>query len=237
SPYISAVSMSVAPRSRPSRNVAISSARRARSSAMRQVPMPNAGTLSPAGRTTVFMRSPQLVRGAANCARQRGWVGAGSANGSAGESVHASIGPSHRTVGPVHLDTLRAAVEPCDINNVVHLVPTRVDGGAGSFASSALLCALHGARKRCRCILDGSRLQPAKQLVEMLIAGRLHFPGVGTELVACQVQAVAAQNLDQVVRRAAVGNFVGRTDGMTVVVLLREMDAFGKRNLGLGERL
>src|SRR5258708_1356100 len=57
SPYISAVSMSVAPASRPRRSVAISSARSARWSPMFQAPRPKAGTCSPEGSATVFIAS------------------------------------------------------------------------------------------------------------------------------------------------------------------------------------
>src|SRR5690606_15279823 len=53
SPYISAVSISVRPRSRPRRMVAISSARVAWLSPMFQVPWPSAGTASPPGRVTI----------------------------------------------------------------------------------------------------------------------------------------------------------------------------------------
>src|SRR5262247_1394796 len=61
SPYISAVSISVSPRSRPSRRVAISSLRRLRSAAICQVPWPRAGTRSPEGRVTVFTICTPLV--------------------------------------------------------------------------------------------------------------------------------------------------------------------------------
>src|SRR3990170_7795071 len=50
SPYISAVSTSVRPRSRPSRTAAKSSRRRAGSMPRPQVPWPSAGTVSPEGR-------------------------------------------------------------------------------------------------------------------------------------------------------------------------------------------
>src|SRR5687768_12897571 len=55
SPYISAVSMSVRPRSMPRRSVASSSARAAGASPIFHVPMPSAGTRSPEGRETVFV--------------------------------------------------------------------------------------------------------------------------------------------------------------------------------------
>src|SRR5262245_48807834 len=59
SPYISAVSSSVMPRSSESRTVAISSARLLRLSAICQVPRPRAATFSPDGSVTCcMMKSP-----------------------------------------------------------------------------------------------------------------------------------------------------------------------------------
>ena len=61
SPYISAVSISVSPSSRPSRIAATSAARSGRRSPMRQVPSPSTGTLSPDFSVTVRMAlSPDL---------------------------------------------------------------------------------------------------------------------------------------------------------------------------------
>src|ERR1700750_3103466 len=55
SPYISAVSISVTPRSSPWRSAATSSLRRRALSAIRQVPSPKVGTVAPEGRRVVGM--------------------------------------------------------------------------------------------------------------------------------------------------------------------------------------
>jgi hypothetical protein len=56
SPYISAVSTSVIPRSSPRRSAATSSARAAGSSPMFQVPWPSAGMVRPDGKLKFFIR-------------------------------------------------------------------------------------------------------------------------------------------------------------------------------------
>src|SRR6185295_18429609 len=57
SPYISAVSMSVIPRSKPKRSAAISSCRREASSPIIHVPCPNTGTGRPDGNNVVLIPS------------------------------------------------------------------------------------------------------------------------------------------------------------------------------------